>query len=69
LNGNRANGVRQDYTQAMKLYNLAASQGIPMAQRFIGVLYFDGNGVRQNYEKAIEWFRLAANKGDVGGAA
>lgn len=42
---------------------LAAEQGEPVAQYFVGVAYFTGDdGVTQNDKTAVKWFHLAAEQ-------
>jgi TPR repeat protein len=55
-------GVPQDYAQAVKLYRVAAEQGLAGAQHDLGVLYLKGQGVPQNYVLAHMWFNLAASQ-------
>src|SRR5262245_27961861 len=63
-----AKGVPQDYSEAVKWYRLAASQGFGMAQYDIGYMYAYGRGVQQNYVLAHMWLNLSAAR-DVDGAA
>ena len=56
-------GVNQDYSKAIKYYQLAAEQGHARAQYNIGVLYENGDGVAQDYNEAAKYYRLAAEQG------
>ena len=56
-------GVLQDYTEAVKLYRLAANQGAAIAQSNLGGMYNNGNGVPQDYVGAHVWFNLASANG------
>jgi TPR repeat protein len=53
-------GVKQDYTEAMKWYQKAVDQGNMVAQRNIGVMYENGWGVNQDYNEALKWYLKAA---------
>jgi TPR repeat protein len=53
-------GVRQDHTEAMKWFNLAAAGGYAKAQLNLGIRYAQGEGVPQDYVQAHKWFNLAA---------
>lgn len=55
----------RDFAEALKWYQLAASQGNVKAQKSMGVLYMTGNGVEKDIAKAVEWYRMAANQGDA----
>ena len=55
----------QDYTEAAKLYRLAADQGTPVAQSNLGPMYQSGRGVPRSYPEAVMWFRRAADQGDA----
>jgi uncharacterized protein len=56
-------GVAQDYTEAVWLYSLAASQGHAQAQVNLAYMFEDGRGVAQDRAEAIRWYRLAAAQG------
>ncbi len=47
----------------VKLYLMAAEQGVAQAQYNLGVMYGDGEGVPQDYVQAHLWFNLAAAQG------
>lgn len=49
--------------EALRWYQLAASQGNIEAQAIIAQYYLDGNGVAKNEEEAKKWFRKAAENG------
>lgn len=61
------NGVRKDYNEAIKWYNLAAEQGNTTAQINLGSMYHTGIGVPQNNVIAHKWFNLAGMNGDAAG--
>lgn len=58
-------GVSQDYSEALKWFNMAAKKGDPDAQYNIGMMYFAGNGVKQSYSEASKFFRQSADKGNA----
>jgi hypothetical protein len=58
-------GVVQDHAEAVRLFRLAADQGLSRAQHILGGCYDDGSGVDQDYAEAVRWYRLAANQGDA----
>jgi hypothetical protein len=58
-------GVAQDYTEAVRLYSLAADQGHATAQFNLGQKFEDGYGVAQDRAEAIRWYRLAAAQGQA----
>lgn len=57
-----AQGVKQDYTKAMRWYRKAAKKNNPDAQNNIGVMYFNGHGTAKNYDEAMKWFLKAAER-------
>jgi len=61
---NEGSGVSQDYAQALKWYEKAASKGWWPAQKALGVLYYNGRGTAKDYTQAFSWFKKAADKGD-----
>ncbi len=56
-------GTLQNYSEALRLYKLAASQDYPPAQSNLGSMYGRGRGVPQNYSEAARWYALAAAQG------
>ena len=54
-----------DYAKAVKMFRLAADQGIAPAQSNLGIMYAEGQGVPQDYSEAVKWYRLAADQGDA----
>ena len=46
-------------------YILAASQGHPEAQNFLGFRYYNGEGLRHDVDSALYWLRKAACQGNV----
>lgn len=56
--------VKQDYTEAMRWFALAAEQGHINAQAMLGAYYGVGRGVPQDFSKAYFWSILAQAGGD-----
>ncbi len=56
--------VKQDYTEAVKWFTLAAEQGHILAQATLGAYYWAGRGVPQDLTKAYYWSVLAQAGGD-----
>jgi len=57
----------RDFTEAAKMYRLAADQGNALAQSTLGVMYAKGSGVPQDYTEAVKLFRLAASQANARG--
>ena len=57
-------GVPQDHKEAVKLYRIAAEQGITSAQLNLGYMYQAGQGVLQDYVLAHMWWNIAGSNGD-----
>ena len=61
-----ANGegaLLQDHAEAVKLYRLAAEQGLADAQTLLGLIYARGTDVPEDYVVAYAWLNLAAAQG------
>ena len=56
-------GVEQDVSRALALYQEAAGAGYPDAQCALGVLHHQGKGVDQDDREAVRLFRQAAEGG------
>ncbi len=56
--------VKQDYTEAVKWFTLAAQHGHILAQATLGAYYWAGRGVPQDLTKAYYWSVLAQAGGD-----
>lgn len=59
-------GVRQDYSEAVRWFQMAAEQGEPKAQFNLGVCYRDGTGVEKDTVKRLQLFRAAAEQNHGG---
>jgi TPR repeat protein len=53
-------GVTKDAAEAVRLYSLAADQGLHIAQFDLAYMYENGNGVIANTEQAIKLYEKAA---------
>ena len=58
--------MRGDYETAYREFQLAAENGLSLAQYNLAILYFMGQGVEQNDEQAFFWTREAAQQGHLG---
>ena len=58
-----AQGVAQNFAEAIKWYKLAAAQGHPTAQTSLGYMYDRGHGVAQDQVEAVHWYKLGATQG------
>lgn len=56
--------VKQDYTEAVRWFSMAAEQGHVMAQATLGTYYWAGRGVPKDLSKAYFWTVLAQAGGD-----
>ena len=65
---NVGQGVAQDRAEALRLYQLAAAQGLPQALYWVALCHEHGRGVGQNKAEAIRWYRRAQAAGDVNAA-
>lgn len=59
----KGEGVQQDYKQAARWYEKAATQSNALAQASLAELYEAGQGVPRDEAKAAEWYRRAAEQG------
>jgi TPR repeat protein len=64
-----AQGVEQDFAQALSWYRLAATQGNSDAQLNLGITYDQGFGVPQDLLEANKWYRLASEQGNASAQA
>lgn len=56
-------GVRQNFAEAMRWYQLAAAQNDPSAQNNLGVMHQFGHGMPVDLATAVAWYRLSAEQG------
>ncbi|ENJ4724607.1 sel1 repeat family protein, partial [Acinetobacter baumannii] len=52
--------VPQDYQKAFSYFQMAAEQGLPIAQNDLAGMYSKGIGTSKNEEKAYYWYEKAA---------
>ena len=55
----------QQYTSALKLFEVAGKNGNREAQHTLGFMYREGVGTKPNMAKAMAWYRKAAAQGYV----
>lgn len=55
-------GINKNYSEALRLFKLAAKQGESQAQANLGTMYYNGIGTPQNYKEAFKWYKVAAEK-------
>ena len=60
-------GVPQNYSEAARLFRMAAEQGNERAQLGLGLVYANGDGVPKNLKTAYIWFSISAanSSGDL----
>jgi TPR repeat protein len=56
--------ARHDYVRAAPLLLVAAQNGSPAAQTYLGYMYQTGRGVPRDYVAAAAWLQLAAEQGE-----
>jgi len=56
--------ARHDYVRAAPLLLIAAEQGSPTAQAYLGYMYQNGLGVPRDYYAAAGWLQVAAEQGE-----
>src|SRR5262249_2199929 len=61
----RGKGVIQDIAEAIRLYRLAADQGLVQAQFYLGACYLEGRGIDKDVKEGFRLYRLAAEGGLV----
>lgn len=52
-------GVKQNYLEAIRFYQMAIDKGNPSAMYNLADMYFDGIGVKQSYKKASRLYQMA----------
>lgn len=56
-------GVEQNYAEALRLYKLAAAQGVARALFDLAEMCRFGEGAAPNFQEAVHWYKLAAEQG------
>lgn len=59
-------GLKQDFSEAVKWYTKAANQGHAGAQLMLGMMYGEGRAVKKDDRKAVKWYTKAAQQGNAG---
>ena len=59
----KGRGVPQDYSEAVKWFRPAATQGYAGAQYNLGVMYYNAWGVSRDRAEAAKWYLQAASQG------
>lgn len=57
-------GVDQNYTEALRLYKIAAGKGDSYAQFYVGYMLDSGIGMQKNKSEAAVWYKLSADNGN-----
>lgn len=63
MDGNQELGFTKDLTKANKYWEMAASQGDPVASYCLGINYLQGNGVPKNMSEAFFWIDSSSRAG------
>ena len=58
-------GVRKNYTEAVRWYRMAADHGSADGMNSLGYRYKNGQGVEKDEAEAVRWYRKAAELGDA----
>lgn len=64
-----AEGLPENFVEAVKWYAKSANQGNSAAQRNLGQIYEDGAGVPEDWVTAAQWYRKSADQGYAKGQA
>ena len=56
--------ILDNYIEAKKWFEQAASDGEPLSRYYLGMIYYDGMGIKQDKQMAAEWLTLAAEIGN-----
>ena len=56
-------GVKENYSEALRLWKLAGNNGDEFAQDRLGRVYYQGKGVVENFAKSASWYEKSAKQG------
>lgn len=59
------NGVKKDFSKALKWFKKAAEQGDDVSQTYLGVCLIEAIGIEKNIEEGLFWIRKAVEKGNA----
>ncbi|MFT4585634.1 MAG: TPR repeat protein [Gammaproteobacteria bacterium] len=59
-------GVKRDFEQAVRWFEVAALAEDPQGQRNLGVMYLRGLGVEKDFQQAYGWLYFAYEGGNLG---
>lgn len=55
----------KEYAEAAECFRIAAQQGHPDAQYYLGNCYLTGRGIEKDLSEAVRWYSAAANRGHL----
>jgi TPR repeat protein len=60
-------GTAEDTGKAIELLTKVAEapHGFSVAQRQLGIMYYEGVGSEQDYQQAVHWFQQASQQDDI----
>ncbi len=63
----KGEGVKQDFSEAVKWWRKAAEKGDSNAQYSLGMSYYNGEGIGIDYTEAVKWLEKSALQGNPDG--
>jgi TPR repeat protein/ATP-dependent protease ClpP protease subunit len=60
----KGDGVKENYSEALRLFKLAGNNGDDFAQYSLGRVYYKGKGVVENFAKSASWYEKSAKQGN-----
>ena len=57
-------GVKENYSEALRLFKLAGNNGDEFAQNKLGMVYYQGKDVVENFAKSASWYEKSAKQGN-----
>jgi uncharacterized protein len=55
--------ARQNYVRAAEIFAPLSERGDPLAQTYLGIMYYRGQGVPQDFDVATHWLHIASKAG------